>query len=100
MREARDPRLQHHQLLQTDRFGDSRSGGRGRPRSRCNWRIFGAARTTTIVDGHTRLGVAAGDHAAICWPLLAGMAKAKYYLLTCAPLTAKRPSESAWSRCV
>jgi enoyl-CoA hydratase len=36
-----------------------------------------------IIDGHTRLGVAAGDHAAICWPLLCGMAKAKYYLLTC-----------------
>lgn len=40
-------------------------------------------RTTKIIDGHTRLGVAAGDHAAICWPLLCGMAKAKYYLLTC-----------------
>jgi enoyl-CoA hydratase len=39
------------------------------------------------VDGHTRLGVAAGDHAAICWPLLCGMAKAKYYLLTCEALT-------------
>ena len=36
-----------------------------------------------ITDGHTRLGVAAGDHAAIVWPLLCGMAKAKYYLLTC-----------------
>lgn len=36
-----------------------------------------------IIDGHTRLGVAAGDHAAICWPLLCGMAKAKYHLLTC-----------------
>ncbi|MFI5611947.1 enoyl-CoA hydratase/isomerase family protein [Amycolatopsis sp. NPDC051903] len=44
-------------------------------------------RTAKIVDGHTRLGVAAGDHAAICWPLLCGMAKAKYYLLTCRPLT-------------
>lgn len=33
-------------------------------------------------DGHVRLGVAAGDHAAIIWPLLAGMAKARYYLLT------------------
>ncbi len=42
-----------------------------------------AARTAKIIDGHTRLGVAAGDHAAICWPLLCGMAKAKYYLLTC-----------------
>jgi enoyl-CoA hydratase len=46
-----------------------------------------AARTAKIIDGHTRLGVAAGDHAAICWPLLCGMAKAKYYLLTCDPLT-------------
>ncbi len=44
-------------------------------------------RTARIIDGHTRLGVAAGDHAAICWPLMAGMAKAKYYLLTCDPLT-------------
>ncbi|MFI5427197.1 enoyl-CoA hydratase/isomerase family protein [Aeromicrobium sp. UC242_57] len=40
-------------------------------------------RTARIIDGHTRLGVAAGDHAVIAWPLLAGMAKAKYYLLTC-----------------
>ena len=46
-----------------------------------------ASRTARIVDGHTRLGVAAGDHAAICWPLLCGMAKAKYHLLTCRPVT-------------
>ena len=44
-------------------------------------------RTTRIIDGHTRLGVAAGDNAAICWPLLCGMAKAKYYLLTCRDLS-------------
>jgi enoyl-CoA hydratase len=43
-------------------------------------------RSARIIDGHTRLGVAAGDHAAICWPLLCGMAKAKYYLLTCETL--------------
>jgi enoyl-CoA hydratase len=36
-----------------------------------------------IIDGHTRLGVAAGDHSVIVWPLLCGMAKAKYYLLLC-----------------
>jgi enoyl-CoA hydratase len=42
-----------------------------------------ATKTARIVDGHTRLGVAAGDHAVIIWPLLCGMAKAKYYLLTC-----------------
>lgn len=46
-----------------------------------------AGRAAKIVDGHTRLGVAAGDHAAICWPLLCGMAKAKYHLLTCRPMT-------------
>jgi enoyl-CoA hydratase len=44
-------------------------------------------RSARIIDGHTRLGVTAGDHAAICWPLLCGMAKAKYYLLTCETLT-------------
>jgi enoyl-CoA hydratase len=42
-----------------------------------------AARNARIIDGHSRLGVAAGDHAALVWPLLCGMAKAKYLLLTC-----------------
>ena len=40
------------------------------------------AEEARITDGHVKLGVAAGDHAAIVWPLLCGMAKAKYYLLT------------------
>ena len=35
-----------------------------------------------ISDGHVKLGVAAGDHAAIIWPILCGMAKSKYYLMT------------------
>jgi enoyl-CoA hydratase len=39
-----------------------------------------------IVDGHTRLGVAAGDHSVIVWPLLCGLAKAKYHLLLCEPV--------------
>ena len=46
-----------------------------------------AARSARIVDGHTRLGVAAGDHAAIVWPLLCGLAKAKYHLLLCEPVS-------------
>ncbi|HSD73259.1 MAG TPA: enoyl-CoA hydratase/isomerase family protein [Steroidobacteraceae bacterium] len=41
-----------------------------------------AGRKARILDGHTRLGVAAGDHAVIIWPLLCGLAKARYYLLT------------------
>jgi len=40
------------------------------------------AEEAKITDGHVKLGVAAGDHAAILWPLLCGMAKAKYYLMT------------------
>jgi len=45
------------------------------------------AKNAKLIDGHTRLGVAAGDHAAIIWPLLCGMAKAKYFLLTNEPMT-------------
>jgi enoyl-CoA hydratase len=41
-----------------------------------------AADDARILDGHTRLGVAAGDHAVIIWPLLCGLAKARYHLLT------------------
>jgi enoyl-CoA hydratase len=46
-----------------------------------------ATKDCRIIDGHTKIGVAAGDHAAIVWPLLCGMAKAKYYLLTCDTIT-------------
>jgi len=40
------------------------------------------ADSARITDGHVKLGVGAGDHAAIIWPILCGMAKAKYYLMT------------------
>ena len=40
------------------------------------------AEDARFTDGHLRLGVGAGDHAAILWPILCGMAKAKYYLMT------------------
>ena len=45
-----------------------------------------AGRSARILDGHTTLGVAAGDHAVLIWPLLVGMAKAKYHLLTNEPI--------------
>ncbi len=44
------------------------------------------AEDARLGDGHVRLGIAAGDHAVLLWPLLCGMAKAKYHLLTGAPL--------------
>ncbi len=46
-----------------------------------------ATPATKIVDGHTRLGVAAGDHGVLIWPMLCGMAKAKYHLMTCEPVS-------------
>ncbi|MGB7859683.1 MAG: enoyl-CoA hydratase/isomerase family protein [Acidimicrobiia bacterium] len=46
-----------------------------------------AGRSARILDGHTTIGVTAGDHAAVIWPLLMGMAKAKYHLMTNHPLS-------------
>ncbi|RJG02654.1 enoyl-CoA hydratase/isomerase family protein [Noviherbaspirillum sedimenti] len=45
-----------------------------------------AAKDANFMDGHTKIGVAAGDHALIIWPLLVSMAKAKYYLMCCEKL--------------
>ena len=42
-----------------------------------------------LIDGHTRLGVAAGDHACLLWPMMCGMAKAKWYLYSNEPLLGK-----------
>jgi enoyl-CoA hydratase len=46
-----------------------------------------AAHSARLLDGHVRLGVAAGDHAAIIWPLLCGLNRAKYHLLTGEPVS-------------
>ena len=57
-----------------------------------------AGRTAKIIDGHTKLGVAAGDHAAIsghCW---SGWPRPS---TTCSPARrcpARKPSASAWFR--
>ena len=59
------------------------------------------AEEARITDGHVKLGVAAGDHAAIVWPLLCGMAKAKYYLLTADFIDGKEAERIGLvSRCV
>ena len=39
-----------------------------------------ASKTARINDAHCKLGMPAGDHAVIIWPLLCGLAKAKYHL--------------------
>jgi enoyl-CoA hydratase len=48
-----------------------------------------AADDAILSDGHTKVGVVAGDHAALVWPLLVGMAKTKYYILTSRRLDGK-----------
>lgn len=60
-----------------------------------------AGRDVRIIDGHTRLGVAAGDHSVIIWPLLCGLAKARYYLLTNEPLSGEEAERIGLvARCV
>jgi enoyl-CoA hydratase len=46
-----------------------------------------ASKDANLMDGHTKIGVAAGDCAMIIWPLLVSMAKAKYYLMCCERLS-------------
>ncbi|WP_281688961.1 enoyl-CoA hydratase-related protein [Pseudonocardia thermophila] len=46
-----------------------------------------AAEDAVLIEGHTKVGVTAGDHACLIWPLLMGMARAKYYALTSEPIT-------------
>lgn len=41
-----------------------------------------AGRSAVLLDGHTRIGVAAGDHG-VLWPILCGLARARYHLLLC-----------------
>ncbi|MCW2786190.1 MAG: enoyl-CoA hydratase [Marmoricola sp.] len=46
-----------------------------------------------LMDAHTRVGLVAGDHSVVVWPLLCGMAKAKYRLLVNDPLSGREASE-------
>jgi len=48
-----------------------------------------AAQDAKLIDGHTKIGVGAGDHSVIIWPLLCGLAKSKYYLLLSESLTGR-----------
>lgn len=52
-----------------------------------------AAKDAMFSDGHAKIGIAAGDHAAILWPLLCGMARAKYYLLLSEPFSGQQAAE-------
>lgn len=51
--------------------------------------IIVAAEHATIADPHVRTGLVAGDGGALLWPLIIGFARAKEYLLTGNPITAR-----------
>jgi enoyl-CoA hydratase len=60
-----------------------------------------AGKTARIVDGHVRLGVAAGAHSVVAWLLLCGLSKAKSYLPWNEPLSGEEAERIGLvSRCV
>src|SRR5262249_14299061 len=81
------PRLQPHQLQQANRRRHRRTLRRRRSGGGPAGRHLGCRPQRAHYRWPHRLGVAAGDHSAIVWPLLCGMAKAKYYLLLCQTLS-------------
>jgi enoyl-CoA hydratase len=57
--------------------------------------------TAKLIDPHVLGGLAAGDHSAMMWPLLCGMAKAKYYILSGEVFTGKEAERIGLvSKCV
>lgn len=46
------------------------------------------SKNATIGDPHVSVGLVAGDGGAVIWPLLVGIHRAKYYLMTGDPITA------------
>jgi enoyl-CoA hydratase len=44
--------------------------------------IVVAGKSTTFADTHVNMGIGAGDGGQVIWPLLMGVNKAKYYLMT------------------
>lgn len=60
-----------------------------------------AGESAKLLDGHTRIGVAAGDHAVLSWPIACGLARAKYHLLLCDPIDGTTAAEIGLvARCV
>jgi len=51
--------------------------------------VIFAAESARFADPHVKVGVVAGDGGAVIWPQLVGYARAKEYLMTGDPLTAK-----------
>lgn len=60
-----------------------------------------ASEKALLIDGHMKIGLVAGDHAALVWPLSVGMARAKYHLLMCDRITGQQAADMGLvSKCV
>lgn len=60
-----------------------------------------ASEKAVLMDGHLKIGLAGGDHAALVWPLAIGMARAKYHLLLCDRITGREAADMGLvARCV
>src|SRR5262249_42106812 len=46
-----------------------------------------AASHAQLIEAQTRMAVSSGEHAVLNWPILCGLAKAKYLLLTSEPIS-------------
>lgn len=56
-----------------------------------------AGKSAVLLDGHTRIGVAAGDHGVLCWPICVGW-RAPGITFCCASGSTARPRRVlAWS---
>jgi enoyl-CoA hydratase len=58
------------------------------------------ADTASLADPHVRVGIVAGDGGAAIWPMVVGPARAKQYLMTGDPLTAKEAERLGLVNCV
>ena len=76
------PRPEHRGFGEADHLGHQRRGRRRRSGGRPPGRHQHHRWTRSASPTATAVGIAAGDHGGSWWPLLCGMAKAKYYLLT------------------
>jgi enoyl-CoA hydratase len=52
-----------------------------------------AAEDAKLIEGHLKNGLIAGDHAALIWPLLCGLARTKYHVMLGEPISGREAAE-------
>lgn len=52
-----------------------------------------AVNEAPLIEGHLQYGLVAGDHAALIWPLLCGLAKTKYHVMLGEPISGRQAAD-------